>query len=162
MSKPRFEFALFVIAVALMAQAASASPSLRTMKSPRRATPAATTASFTCVEDAFTMCLYGGRFEVVATFDAPTGQSGNAEMVRLTDDSGYMWFFTSSNIEVVAKVLNGCVLNTEYWFFAGGLTNVHVLITVTDSITGASVQYENLQNTAFRPIQDTSALDVCP
>lgn len=124
--------------------------------------PSATRPSFTCVEDAFTMCLNGGRFEVIATFDTTQGQSGSAEMVRLTDDSGYMWFFASSNIEAVVKVLNGCGLNSAYWFFAGGLTNVHVLITVTDSITGASVSYENPQNTAFQPIQDTDALEVCP
>jgi len=124
--------------------------------------PAATRQSFTCVEDAFTMCLNGGRFEVVASFDTTQGLSGDAEMVRLTDDSGYMWFFASSNIEAVLKVLNGCGLNNEYWVFAGGLTNVHVVITVTDSITGASARYENPQDTAFQPIQDTSALAVCP
>jgi hypothetical protein len=124
--------------------------------------PAAIRQSFTCVEDAFTMCLNGHRFEVVATFDTNQGQSGSAETVRLTDDSGYMWFFNATNIEVVIKVLNACALNNEYWVFAGGLTNVHVLITVTDSITGAAVQYENPQNTTYQPIQDTNALDVCP
>jgi hypothetical protein len=118
--------------------------------------------AFTCVEDAFTMCLNGGRFEVVASFDTTQGQSGAAEMVRLTDDSGYMWFFTSSNIEAVIKVLNGCGLNSAYWVFAGGLTDVHTLITVTDSVTGISVTYENPQKTAFQPIQDTDALAVCP
>ena len=128
----------------------------------RSSRPAGARQSFTCVEDAFTMCLNGGRFEVVASFDTNQGQSGDAEMVRLTDDSGYMWFFQSSNIEVVLKVLNGCGLNSRYWVFAGGLTNVHVLITVTDSITGASATFENPQQTAFQPIQDTNALDVCP
>ncbi|MBV8200819.1 MAG: hypothetical protein JOZ15_09375 [Acidobacteria bacterium] len=124
--------------------------------------PAATRQSFTCVEDAFTMCLNGGRFEVVATFDTNQGQSGSAEMVRLTDDSGYMWFFQSSNIEAVLKVLNGCGIDSAYWVFAGGLTNVHVLITVTDSITGTAATFENPQQTAFQPIQDTDALEVCP
>jgi hypothetical protein len=124
--------------------------------------PAVARPAFTCVEDAFTMCLNGGRFEVVASFDTTQGQSGAAEMVRLTDDSGYMWFFTSSNIEAVIKVLNGCGLNSAYWVFAGGLTDVHTLITVTDSVTGISVTYENPQKTAFQPIQDTDALAVCP
>jgi len=149
--------------MALGAGAAEAQTQTKAVRPPaHKATrPAATPQSFTCVEDAITMCLNGGRFEVFATFDTPT-TSGNAKMVRLTDDSGYMWFFASSNIEAVVKVLNGCALNTEYWFFAGGLTNVHVVITVTDSITGASVQYVNPQNTPFQPIQDTAALDVCP
>ncbi|HVT59023.1 MAG TPA: hypothetical protein VHR45_11555 [Thermoanaerobaculia bacterium] len=124
--------------------------------------PPATRQSFNCLEDAFTMCLNGGRFEVVAAFDANTGASGDAKMVRLTNDSGYMWFFGSSNIEAVVKVINGCGVDNNYWFFAGGLTNVHTVITVTDSITGAGVQYENPQNRPFQPIQDTRALAVCP
>ena len=124
--------------------------------------PAAVRQSFTCVEDAFTMCLNGGRFEVVATFDTGKGQSGSAETVKLTDASGYMWFFNSTNIEVVIKVLNACALNSEYWVFIAGLTNVNVVITVTDSITGVSAQYVNPPNTTFEAIQDTNALDVCP
>ena len=127
-----------------------------------RLRPAAIRQSFTCIEDAFTMCLNGGRFEVVATFDDGRGHSGNAEMVRLTDASGYMWFFNSTNIEVVIKVLNGCALNSEYWVFIAGLTNVNVVITVTDSITGVSAQYVNPPNTTFEAIQDVNALDVCP
>src|SRR5260370_16832697 len=99
------------------------------------ARPAAIRQKFTCFEDAFTMCLNGGRFEVVASFDTGRGESGSAEMVRLTDDSGYMWFFNSTNIEVVIKVLNACALNNEYWVFAGGLTNVHLFITPTPSLT---------------------------
>jgi hypothetical protein len=151
--------------VAFVPQAAGAQTGALRLQAPRAARvlrPAAVRQSFTCIEDAFTMCLNGGRFEVVATFDDGRGHSGNAEMVRLTDASGYMWFFNSTNIEVVIKVLNGCALNSEYWVFIAGLTNVNVVITVTDSITLASVQYVNPPNTTFQAIQDTSALDVCP
>jgi len=149
---------------ALVLGAGAAEAQTKAVRPPTRTAvrPAATPQSFTCVEDAFTMCLNGGRFEVFAIFDTPQGASGDAEMVRLTDDSGYMWFFSSPNIEAVVKVVNGCAISPAYWFFAGGLTNVHVVITVTDSITGVSRQWENPQNTAFQPIQNTSALDVCP
>src|SRR5260370_36309549 len=75
------------------------------------ARPAAIRQKFTCVEDAFTMCLNGGRFEVVATFDTGRGESGSAEMGRLTDDSGCLWVFNSGHIEVVRKVLSACALN---------------------------------------------------
>ncbi|MBV8200822.1 MAG: hypothetical protein JOZ15_09390 [Acidobacteria bacterium] len=118
--------------------------------------------AFTCVPTDLSICLYGGRFELTARFSAPDGEAGSAHLVKLTDDSGYMWFFPSGNVEVVAKVLNGCGINGKYWFFAGGLTNVDVVITVTDSQTGDITQYHNLQGTAFEPIQDTSALPVCP
>jgi hypothetical protein len=125
--------------------------------------PGATPQSFTCMTTDLTVCLNGGRFEVAARFAAPNGgPAGNAHMVQLTDGSAYMWFFSSDNVEAVLKVLNGCGVNSEYWFFAGGLTNVDVVITITDSKTGAIKQSHNPQGTPFQPIQDTSALPVCP
>ncbi|HXO41055.1 MAG TPA: hypothetical protein VN999_06395, partial [Thermoanaerobaculia bacterium] len=72
------------------------------------------------------------------------------------------WFFSSDNVEVLVKMMNGCVLDSSYWVFAGGLTNANVVITVTDAKTGAMKQFHNPQGTPFQPIQDTSALAVCP
>ena len=115
-----------------------------------------------CNASATAMCLNNGRFRVVADFLTPQGQSGNAQMIKLTDDSGYMWFFQASNIEAVVKVLNGCGVNGHYWFFAGGLTNVQVNITVTDTQTGEVRFYTNPQGRAFQPIQDTRAFTTCP
>jgi len=115
-----------------------------------------------CTENATTLCLNNGRFQVRATFRTPDGQTGNAQVVRLTSDTGYFWFFTPSNLEVTVKVLNGCGFNQRYWVFAGGLTNVRTVITVTDTETGDIKTYVNPQNTAFQPIQDTSAFATCP
>lgn len=119
--------------------------------------------SFDCSTTDFAVCLLGGRFEVAASFTAPNGgPAGNAHVVQLTDDSAYLWFFSADNVEVLVKALNGCALNSRYWFFAGGLTNLDVVITVTDAKTGTMQQYHNRQGTPFQPIQDTSALAVCP
>ncbi len=60
------------------------------------------------------------------------------------------------------KILDGCALDDSYWFFAGGLTDVQVAVTVTDTRTGFVRTYNNPQATAFQPIQDTGALPVCP
>ena len=89
------------------------------------------------------------------------GSSGNAQVVALTSDTGYLWFFNSVNVEVVIKVLNACAVNSKFWVFAGGLTNVKVTIHVTDTQTGAANTYINPQNTPFQPLQDTSAF-ACP
>jgi hypothetical protein len=115
-----------------------------------------------CVENATTLCLNNGRFRVRATFQTSTGQSGNAQVVKLTGDTGYLWFFNPSNVEAVVKVLDGCGFNNRYWVFAGGLTNVRTVIMVTDTETGATKNYVNPQNTAFQPIQDTAAFATCP
>ncbi len=82
--------------------------------------------------------------------------------MQLTADTGYFWFFSPTNVEMVVKALNGCGLNSKYWVFAGGLTNTAVVLTVTDMQTGASKTYLNPANTAFQPIQDTSAFSTCP
>ena len=57
---------------------------------------------------------------------------------------------------------DGCGLGGHYWFFAGGLTNVKVVITVTDTQTGATRTYNNPQGQAFLPLQDTAAFSTCP
>jgi Domain of unknown function (DUF4394) len=115
-----------------------------------------------CLPDDSTICLGNDRFRVTATFDSGTSESGNAHMVPITRDTGYLWFFGASNVEAVVKVLNGCSVNGHYWVFAGGLTNVKVDLTITDVASGTSTVYHNPQGTAFQPIQDTSAFATCP
>src|SRR5437867_2194381 len=79
-----------------------------------------------CTPDEHTLCLNLGRFAVNADFQiTPLGPSQQAHAVPVTDQTGNFWFFDPANVELVVKVLNGCVapFNT-YWFFAAGLTNV--------------------------------------
>jgi hypothetical protein len=111
-----------------------------------------------------TLCLNGGRFSVTATYRTIDGRTGNGTGVALTSDSGYFWFFSASNIEVVLKVLNACTqVPPRYWVFAAGLTNVEVTMTVTDTLTGVQVPpYVNPLGTPFQPIQDTDAFATCP
>ncbi|HYL04791.1 MAG TPA: beta-propeller fold lactonase family protein [Thermoanaerobaculia bacterium] len=132
---------------------------LRAARQAAREEPAAGTS---CTPNATTMCLNNGRFQVQATFNAGASGSGAAQAVPLTSDTGYLWFFSASNVEAIVKVLNGCGLNGSYWVFAGGLTNVAVTLTVTDTQTGQSRQYTNPANTTYQPIQDTSAFKTCP
>jgi len=63
---------------------------------------------------------------------------------------------------MIVKALDGCGLNSRFWVFAGGLTNVEVILTVTDTHNGAVKTYVNPMNTALAPIQDTSAFATCP
>jgi len=115
-----------------------------------------------CATAAHTLCLNNGRFAVTADFQqTPEGPSASATAVPLTSDTGYFWFFDSTNIELVTKVLTGCAVNNSYWVFAGGLTNVGVQLTVTDTMTGAVKMYSNTFGTPFQPIQDSSAFP-CP
>ncbi len=114
-----------------------------------------------CAPNATTLCLNGGRFRVNVAWATNTGASGAGHGVSLTPDSGYFWFFNSANIELVVKVLDACSVNDHFWVFAGGLTNVDVVMTITDTETGAQRSYTNPLGTAFQPLQDTSAFS-CP
>jgi hypothetical protein len=116
----------------------------------------------TCTQNATTMCLADSRFAVTATWRTSDGNTGSGQAVRLTADTGYFTFFSASNVEAVVKVLNACGLNQKYWVFAGGLTNVNVVLTVRDTKTGTTKFYTNPQSTAFLPVQDTGAFATCP
>ncbi|MDY7096268.1 MAG: hypothetical protein SX243_25105 [Acidobacteriota bacterium] len=115
-----------------------------------------------CVPDSVTLCLNDSRFQVTGDFRTPAGQMGEAQAVQLTDDTGYFWFFNADNVEMVLKVLDGCPVNNHYWVFAGGLTNVEVMIRVEDTETGDVRNYTNPLRTPFQPIQDTGAFLTCP
>jgi hypothetical protein len=116
----------------------------------------------TCVETLTGMCLNGGRFLVEADWRLRGGETGTGRVVRLTDDTAYFWFFGSANVEAFVKVLNACGINSRFWVFAGGLTDVEVRLRITDMVTGRIKQYVNPLGTAFRPIQDTSTFSNCP
>jgi hypothetical protein len=112
-------------------------------------------ASTACANTGTTLCL-NSRFKVTAGF-AVNGVAGVGNAAPITTDTGYFWFFTAGNVEVVVKVVDGRSFNNRFWVFAGGLTNVDATITVTDTQTGLVRTYHNPANTAFQPIQDTSA-----
>jgi hypothetical protein len=128
-------------------------PSLAQWLAPQAAGP--------CVSNATSLCLDGGRYRVTAFYATEAGASGAGTAIKLTGDSGYFWFFSADNIELVVKVLNGCASNNHTWVFAGGLTNVGVTLLVEDTTTGASKLYTNPINSAFQPLQDTQAFS-CP
>jgi photosystem II stability/assembly factor-like uncharacterized protein len=102
------------------------------------------------------------RFKVDVTWETADGQTGTGVPVALTSDTGYFWFFNASNVEMVIKVLKGCGFNGNYWVFAGGLTDVRTVLTVTDTLTNQVRTYVNPQKTAFHPIQDVTAFASCP
>ncbi len=119
-------------------------------------------AAAACIPSATAMCLNNNRYRVEASFRTATGPSQQAQVVKLTDETGYFYFFNASNVEVVVKVLNGCGVNSRYWVFAAGLTNVEVILRVTDTATGIQQTYLNPLNRPFPPLQDTNAFATCP
>ncbi len=109
-----------------------------------------------CVGDGQTLCLLGGRFAVRVDFTTPSNGSGPGTAVPSTDLTGFYWFFTSTNIELVVKAIDATTINGKYWFFYGALSDVEYTITVTDTTTGAMKTYQNPVGN-FCGVGDTSA-----
>jgi hypothetical protein len=118
--------------------------------------------STACTPAGTARCLNGGRFRVEATYRTSQGRTGKAQVVQVTPDTGYLWFFDAGNVEAVVKVLDSCSLNQRFWVFAGGLTDVEVNLRVTDTTNGTARTYSNPLGTTFAPIQDTGAFATCP
>ncbi len=113
-----------------------------------------------CVEDGDTLCLNEGRFRVEVRWET-ADRGDRAEAVSLNNDTGDFWFFSPDNIELMVKVLDGCSFNERYWVYAGGLTDVKVVMTVIDSETGVAATYYNPPGTPFVPVGDTKSFAVC-
>ena len=115
-----------------------------------------------CVQGGPNLCLGdGGRFKVTVAWKT-VQQFGPGQAGRLTQDTGYFWFFSPTNLELTIKIVNGCSLNNRYWVFLSGMTNVEATVTVTDTAKGTTKTYTNPANTTFRTRLDTNAFATCP
>jgi hypothetical protein len=111
-----------------------------------------------CTANDTTLCLNGGRFQVRTIFSAPSLGITNApaHAVPLTSDTGYFWFFSASNVELVLKAVDGRAFNNHFWVFYGALSDVEYTITVTDMVTGAIKTYSNTAG-HLASVADTAA-----
>jgi hypothetical protein len=117
----------------------------------------ATAPAATCTPNATSLCLSNSRVRVEVTWRDFAGNTGVGHAVALSGDAGYFWFASSSNVEVVTKVLDARGVNGQYWFFYGALSNVEYTLTITDVATGRKKSYTNPIN-KFGSLGDTSAL----
>ena len=102
------------------------------------------------------LCVNDNRFRVDVYWRDFAGAAGPGIGSLVSDDSGLFWFFSPNDWELLVRVLDECATTDSFWVFAGGLTNVEVDITVTDTQTNAVRTYFNPLDTPFQPIQDTS------
>jgi hypothetical protein len=115
-----------------------------------------------CVESQTTACVNGG-FSALNRFriEAVTGSGQNLPVISSTGNQAR--FLSGSNTpDYVIDVINSCNQNNRFWVFAGGLTDVRTIITVTDTLRAETKTYRPSGNQNFQPIQDTSAFATCP
>jgi len=117
-----------------------------------------------CVPSATALCLQNDRFRVEVgwkDFEAHTG-NGHAVPLESGDDSGLFWFFQPANIELTAKVLDGCSYNGGWWVFLSSGSTVEYKVTVTDTKTGSRKEYLNALGVSAPLVADTAAFSCAP
>jgi YD repeat-containing protein len=119
-----------------------------------------------CVPDADTACLLGGRFQVRVHFANPNANGAATIMsfsgeTAANDQSAFFYFTNPANFEMGVKMVAGCGLNGNYWFYVSGLTNQEWLVQVIDTDTGTERYYYNPLNRLSETTADTAAFP-CP
>ncbi|HSG40107.1 MAG TPA: hypothetical protein VLE27_10760, partial [Thermoanaerobaculia bacterium] len=89
------------------------------------------------------LALNNGRFSLELTWKNGAGQTQTAQAVPLTSDTGYFWFTSADNVEVIVKVLDGRGLNGHFWVYYGALSDQEYTLTVRDTVTNRSKTYRN-------------------
>src|SRR5262249_53111193 len=105
--------------------------------------------------------LSGCRFKVEVTWQDSQGHSGYGQSVQLTSDTGYFWFFSASNVELMVKVLDARAIDGNIWVFFGALSSVQYQITVSDTLSDDVKTYTNGLGT-FASVGDTAAFHPGP
>jgi hypothetical protein len=118
---------------------------------------ASTAAATACAAGPTALCLSASRFRVELAWNDGKGHTGSGQAVPLSADTGYFWFTSASNIEVVIKVLDARTFNNHFWIFYGALSNLEYTLTITDTVTGAVKTYHNPPG-HFGSVGDTSAI----
>ena len=105
--------------------------------------------------------LRDNRFTIEAFWTDDEGLSHRGRASTLSRESGYFWFFSPDNVEILAKVVDACDAFGTFWFAASGLTTLPVRLVVVDEATGATRVYSSDGNRPMEPIFDTQAFETC-
>lgn len=97
-----------------------------------------------CVEDANTMCLVGGRYRItsywVNQYDG--GKVSTLQKATLTDATGAFWLSDSNTYEYMIRI-NTATDNGKAWIAIPTFTNVEFHVLVEDLVNGQSKTYVN-------------------
>jgi hypothetical protein len=84
------------------------------------------------------LAFLNGRFQVKllhgATVSASAVSGGQpSPSVRISDQSGYFWFFGSASMELTVKLIDGRAVNGHFWLFAASMTIEPFVLEVIDT-----------------------------
>lgn len=116
-----------------------------------------------CVGSATTLCLSRGRFRVEVSYEGSGGLLKAGKVVPgASGNSGVFSFANVENWELMVKVVDACGRNGRYWVYSAAMTDIHYILTVTDTATGQVKRYESPAGLLSPATIDTEAFATCP
>jgi hypothetical protein len=101
--------------------------------------------SGSCVEDAFTQCLVGGRYKVMSHWlnqYATPPATGTLSKTKLTDNVGAFWIADANTYEYLIRIQTG-TNNGRAWIAIPTFTSVEFWVSVTDTVNGQTKEYHS-------------------
>lgn len=97
-----------------------------------------------CAEDAYTMCLLGGRYRVTGRWknQYAGGAQANLWKAKLTDVTGAFWIADANTYEFMIRV-NTATDNGRAWISILTFTDVEFWVAVTDVTNGQTKEYHS-------------------
>jgi hypothetical protein len=97
-----------------------------------------------CTEDATTMCLIGGRYQITSSWknQYTGGTVSTLKKARLTDATGAFWLSDSGMYEYLIRI-STATDNGRAWIAIPTFTDVEFWITVLDTVYGQSYTYHS-------------------
>jgi len=106
--------------------------------------------------DPAVLCLHDSRFEAHVTFGDVPGARRLGQAVKVTDSTGYFWFFDPANPEVFVKILE----DGSPQVFVGALTNLPYAVTIFD--TNENMQGRTLYCNLDGKFHSSGELEIVP
>ncbi len=97
-----------------------------------------------CTEDAYTMCLVNGRYQVTGRWknQYAGGAQATLSKAKLTDKTGAFWIADANTYEFLIR-FNTATNNGKAWIAIPTFTDVEFWVMVTDTIGGQSKEYHS-------------------
>jgi hypothetical protein len=97
-----------------------------------------------CTEDAYTMCLAGGRYRVTGRWknQYAGGAQANLSKAKLTDVTGAFWIADANTYEYMVRISTGTD-NGRAWVSILTFTDVEFWVAITDVVGGQSKEYHS-------------------
>jgi hypothetical protein len=104
--------------------------------------------------------LHNGSFVAFAEWIGGPAAGQPLHAVTLGKESGYFWSFGSTNVELTVKLLDGGLVNDQFWLFLAPMSSLGLEVTVYDRRNGCTLPACPQRTYTLAPGQPDTLFDV--